>query len=534
VLLAATDIVKRFAENGVVANDHATLHVVGGSVHAVVGENGAGKSTLMHIIAGSIQPDVGRMTLRGKSVQFRGPADALAAGIVISFQHPRLVPSLTVWENLVLGAEPRTAVGTISRRAAKQRITSRSFGISGIDLDARVNRLSSGQVRLVSLMAAMLRLPTEKPGILILDEPTAACGPNETDEIIAAMRATAAAEHGVIYITHKIAEVTAVADTVTVMKEGSCIATLPRPFTTDEIARLMLGGGTAGTVHEASSSGVVALPTTAVASQDARRAPGPPAPTSTSSPAFAVRGVTLREGTRVALDNVSFSVRAGEILGLTGIRQSGIEAIEEVLGGMRRPSAGTITFNGRNLTGLSPHALRRSGVGYVPTDRLLRGASMESSVAENLIVLERKQLQRAGLFLPRRVHRYGRRLTEEFKIEGILHTPLNRLSGGNIQKVILGRELAEHLSLLIICEPSWGLDIRSRELIVDRIRSAADAGAAVILISTDMDEVLDFADSVGAFHEGKLSEIVPVGDTDRQTLGRLVFGSTPSAEMSHA
>ena len=494
------------------ANDHASLSVVGGTVHAVVGENGAGKSTLMHIIAGTVQPDAGQMTLRGQSVQFRSPANALAAGVVISFQHPRLVPSLTVWENLVLGAEPRTPAGTISRRAAKRRITDRSFGISGIDLDARVDRLSSGQVRLVSLLAAMLRLPSDKPGILILDEPTAACGPNETDEIVAAMRATAGAGHGVIYISHKIAEVTDVADTVTVMKAGACIASQPRPFTAEEISRLMLGGGTAGRLAEAPRATHLA----------------------TSAPAFTARGITLREGGRTLLDNVSFNVRAGEILGLTGIRQSGIEAIEEVLGGMRRLAAGTITFNGRNLTGLSPHALRRCGVGYVPTDRLLRGASMESSVAENLIVLERKQLQRAGLFLPARVRRYGRRLTEEFEIDAILHMPLNRLSGGNIQKVILGRELAEHLGLLIICEPSWGLDIRSRRLIVDRIRSAAEAGAAVILISTDMDEVLDFADTVGAFYGGRLSKVVPVAETNRQALGRLVFGSSRTAEKGHA
>ena len=509
MLLAATDIVKQFQENGVVANDHANLHVTGGTIHAVVGENGAGKSTLMHIIAGTVQPDAGRMTLRGESVRFRSPADALAAGIVISFQHPRLVPSLTVWENLVLGAEPRTRAGTINQREAKRRIAGRSFGISGIDLDTRSDRLSSGQVRLVSLMAAMLRLPSDRPGILILDEPTAACGPNETEEIVAAMRATARAGHGVIYITHKISDVTGVADEVTIMKGGACIASLPHPFTADEIARLIFGSETVAT----SGTRPVAL------ARDA-------------APAFTVRGITLREGNRTLLDDVSFSVRAGEILGLTGIRQSGIEAIEEVLGGMRRPSAGTITFNGRDLTGLSAHALRRCGVGYVPTDRLLRGASMESSVAENLIVLERKQLQRAGVFLPARVHRYGRRLTEEFGIDGVLHTPLNRLSGGNIQKVILGRELAEHLQLLIICEPSWGLDIRSRELIAERIRSAANAGAAVILISTDMDEVLDFADSVGAFYGGRLSEVVPVAETSRQTLGRLVFGSSQTAEKN--
>lgn len=514
VLLAATGIVKQFEENGVVANDQANLQVTGGTIHAVVGENGAGKSTLMHIIAGTVQPDAGRMTIRGESVRFRSPADALTAGIVISFQHPRLVPSLTVWENLVLGAEPRTRAGTINRREAKRRIKNRSFGISGIDLNARSDRLSSGQVRLVSLMAAMLRLPSERPGILILDEPTAACGPKETEEIVAAMRAAAQAGHGVIYITHKISDVTGVADTVTIMKAGACIADLPRPFTADAIARLMLGSE-------------------AVATSGTRSATHATNPAlATSVPAFTARGITLREGNRTLLDDVSFSVRAGEILGLTGIRQSGIEAIEEVLGGMGRPSAGKIAFNGRDLTGLSAHALRRCGVGYVPTDRLLRGASMESSVAENLIVLERKQLQRAGVFLPARVHRYGRRLTEEFEIDAVLHTPLNRLSGGNIQKVILGRELAEHLRLLIICEPSWGLDIRSRELIVARIRAAADAGAAVILISTDMDEALDFADSVGAFYGGRLSEVVPVAETSRQTLGRLVFGSSHDEEKN--
>ncbi len=525
-LLAATDIVKRFAENGVVANDRASLAVVAGTVHAVVGENGAGKSTLMHIIAGTVEPDAGRLTLRGEPVGFRGTADALAAGIVISFQHPRLVPSLTVLENLVLGAEPRTPAGTISRRAAKRRITERSFGISGIDLNARVGRLSSGQVRLVSLMAAMLRLPSDKPGILILDEPTAACGPNETDEIVAAMRATAEAGHGVIYITHRIAEVPVVADTVTIMKAGRCVASLPRPFTTEEIARLMLGSELDGPEAE--------TPATFETERPRTRTPHPATPDSTRETVFTARGVTLREGGRILLDNVTFSVRAGEILGLTGIRQSGIEAIEEVLGGMRRPSAGRVTFNERDLTGLSPRALRRCGVGYVPTDRLLRGASMKSSVAENLIVLERKQLQRAGVFLPTRVHRYGRRLTEEFEIDAMLHMPLNRLSGGNIQKVILGRELAEHLRLLIICEPSWGLDIRSRRLIADRIRRAADAGAAVILISTDMDEVLEFADTVGAFYGGRLSEVVPVAKTDREALGRLVFGSTGTPEKSRA
>jgi ABC-type uncharacterized transport system ATPase subunit len=323
----------------------------------------------------------------------------------------------------------------------------------------------------------------------------------------------------VIFITHKIAEVTDVADTVTVMKAGACIANLERPFTAAQVAGLMLG-------DEAPEVGATDIGVTA-------ESPSPP-PLRTESPALVATGIGLHEGSRTLLEDVTFSVRAGEVLGLTGVRQSGIEAIEEVLGGVLPPSSGSIVFGGRDLTGLSPRALRRHGVAYVPTDRLLRGASMDASVAENMIVLERRQLQRAGVFLPTEVRRYGRRLAREFEIDATLHAPLHRLSGGNIQKVILSRELGEHPRLLIICEPSWGLDIRSRQMIGRRIREAADDGAAVVLISTDMDEVLDFADTVGALYAGRLSKIVPVSEIDRQSLGHLVFGSGRPPEKTHA
>lgn len=508
-LLSAEKISKTFTENGVVANDRASLRVESGRVHAVVGENGAGKSTLMHIIAGAIAPDAGRIVLRGREVAFAGSGEALDAGIVISFQHPRLVETLTVWENLVLGAEPVTRFGILERRMSRREILRKTGGAYGLDLNDRLNRLSSGQARLVSLLAAILRLPDDKPGILILDEPTAACSPHEAEQITAAMCETARAGHGVIFITHKLDELDSVADCVTVMRDGRDIACLDAPFSTSVIATHIFAGADAAVQPpEPAGAGITG---------------------GQGETVFGVSGVTLRDDDAILLSDVSFTCKAGEILGLTGSRQSGIEAIEEVLGGIRRPDEGSVSLNGVELTGLSSHRLRKSGVGYVPTDRLLRGASLGASVAENLIVLERKQLQRAGVFVQSAVQDYGERIARQFDIDGTLHGPLNRLSGGNIQKVILGRELALNPKLLVICEPGWGLDVRSQVLIVERIRAAAADGAAVVVISTDMDEVLELADSIGAFYGGRLSPIVKSSAISRDELGKLVFGS-PAAE----
>ena len=242
-----------------------------------------------------------------------------------------------------------------------------------------------------------------------------------------------------------------------------------------------------------------------------------------------VREVSARDDDRILLDRVSFTVQPGEILGLTGIRQSGIETMEEILGALRKPTGGTMVLDGKEISGLSPRTLRRSGIGYVPTDRLLRGASLRSSVAENLIVLERRQLQRAGVFLPDRVRDYGARLAEEYGIDGVLHTPLNRLSGGNIQKVILSRELATRPRLLVVCEPSWGLDVRSRDLIYDRIRTAAREGTGVVLITTDVDEVLALSHRIGVIYDGRLGPIRPAHAMSRAEIGRQMAGSEPKA-----
>jgi simple sugar transport system ATP-binding protein len=242
-----------------------------------------------------------------------------------------------------------------------------------------------------------------------------------------------------------------------------------------------------------------------------------------------VHELLLVKDGRALLDRVSFDVRPGEIVGLTGVRQNGIEAMEEVLGGITRPSGGSVKLAEESLLNLTPRMLRRRGIGYVPTDRLLRGASLHSSVAENLIVLERNQLQRAGIFLPDRIAEYGRRLTGDFGIDGVLQSPLRHLSGGNIQKVILSRELAGDPRLLVVCEPGWGLDIRSRELIFGRIRDAAESGAAVVVISTDADEVLDLADRVGVLFAGRLTGPFPSATLSRESVGRLMAGTPEHA-----
>lgn len=500
-LLSATGITKRYHERGRPAVDGADLEISGGSVLGIVGENGAGKSTLMHVLAGVVQADAGTMQLCGASFAPAASADALKAGIVMSFQHPRMVDSLTVWENLILGDEPAGFAGVIDRGRAIDRISSSGLSVPGLDLNSRVRNLSSGRTRLVSIMSAILRLPQNRPGVLILDEPTAACGPDETQAIFSVIRNAADSGHGVILITHKLADLEAVADAVTVMKEGRTLLRRDRPFSRESIAAILFGED---------------IP----AETEVRKR-------EFGAPVFIIRELGLSNRHDVRLANINLAVHAGEILGITGTRQSGIEALEEVLGGTQQPSAGTIEFKGRDVTGMTTHGLRRLKIGYVPTDRMFRGASLGSTVADNLIVLERRELQRAGVFLPNEVSRYGKRLSDEFDIDGVLHMPLSRLSGGNIQKVILGRELAENPELLIVCEPSWGLDAKSRTLIVSRIRRAARHGAAVLIMSTDIDEVLDIADTVIGLFGGRIVFSSSAGELDRAEIGRMIYGSQP-------
>lgn len=518
-LLEVRSVSVRFAANDVLAVDRVDLTLRPAEVHAVIGENGAGKSTLMQVIAGALTPDTGSVAVAGRTLP---PGDARAAreaGIVMSYQHPRLDRSLSVLENLFLGDEPRRWGVLFDRAAARKRVAAVAPDFDGSFVRRRLGSLSSGQIRLVSLVAALMRLPADRPGVLILDEPTEASTPGEVDVLFDIIRRNAERGHAVLFISHRLPEVERVADSVMVMRAGRAVARFREPVSAGELAHAMVGDG-----------GAVSLPGRAGSERQPLPADDEPsAPRSEQAasgpPRLLLQRLVARRGDRVVLDHVDLAVRAGEVVGLTGIRENGIEALEELLAGRLEATEGTFEVLGTDARGRSADELRRLGLRYVPTDRLLRGASLASSVSENLIAVRRRELQRGGFLDSGRVDRFAATLHDRFGIEGGLSVPLWQLSGGNIQKVILSRELEGEPEIIVICEPSWGLDFMSRARIVESISRIAADGAAVLVLSTDIDEILELSTRVGVLYDGRIVGEYPRSVATRDEIGRAMAGS---------
>ncbi len=508
-LLAASAVSKRFPGNGVQAVDGADLAVGSGQVCAVIGENGAGKTTLMHIIAGVLEADGGTVTVNSRALPNGDAAAAREAGIVMSYQHPRLDRALTVLENLFLGDEPLRFGLLFDRANAARRVRAIAPDFPDRLLRRPLATLSSGQIRMVSLIAALLRLPDDRPGVLILDEPTEATTPDEADRIFDIIRHSAAHGHGVVFISHKLPEVGRVADTVTVLRAGRTVATFAGDTDVALLAEAMVG---------------VADPTLAAASVSSDGEQAPAVDTS-GSPHLRLDRVTVRSGNRELLHEITLAIYPGEIVGMIGIRENGVEAMEALLAGKLAPTSGRIEIDGRVVGELSPDRLRALGLRYVPTDRLLRGASVDSTVADNLIALKRRHFQRAGMLDSSDIDTFTASLRTKYGIDAAPHVPLWQLSGGNIQKVILSRELEGDPRLLVICEPSWGLDFRARSRVVEQIRAVARAGASVIVISTDIDEVYGLADRVVVLFDGRIIARFPRDVATRQSLGRAMAGA---------
>ncbi len=491
-----------FAENQVLANDSVSLSIRSGEVHALVGENGAGKSTLMHVLSGYRPPTSGGIEIDGAAVRFTAPSDAIANGVVMVHQHPPFVPFFRVWENLALGTEWTTPIGTLDRTAAAAAIrrTAEKYGIA-VDPDARMGRLAASRLHFVAVLGALLRAPR----LLILDEPTAPCTEPEVDKLFAALRMLAADGIAVVLITHKLKEVMQIADRVTVMRAGALVATVDRRETTAaEIASMMLGEDCQ------------------ITDLDRRILPSPPAATPRST--LELRDVTVHAGDLPVLDRINLTATSGTILGVTGIRENGLEFLEEVLSGTIAPDAGTILLNGIPVARYTPRHFRRIGISYIPTDRILRGSSMDSSVAENLILLHRKGLQRGGLLRRKAVEQFAEKLKRRYDIAGPLHQPMRRLSGGNIQKVILSRELSGRRLVVVFSEPSWGLDIRSRNRVYEEMDALRSEGAVVILISADIDEVLSMSDRIAVMFRGRVAALLEADERTRERIGELMLG----------
>jgi simple sugar transport system ATP-binding protein len=489
-------ITKRFG--ALVANDHIDLTVEPGQIHCLLGENGAGKSTLMNVLYGLYHADEGEILIDGEPVVFHGPGEAMAAGIGMVHQHFMLIPVFTVAENVMLGHEPTKAGGVLDLPAARKLVTdiSARFGFE-VDPDALVQDLPVGVQQRVEIIKALSR----NAKVLVLDEPTAVLTPQETDELMGIMRQLAAAGTSIVFITHKLREVQEVADTITVIRLGKVVGEASPTASAHELATLMVGRDVDLTVNKTAAEG------------------GEDVLVVTDLTVFDPNGLTL-------LDSVSFTVKAGEILAIAGVQGNGQTELTEALLGLHPRTYGSITLDNRELVGQSVRSILEAGVGYVPEDRKVDGLVGEFSVAENLM-LDRSF---SGPFTKGLSIDIGHR--DDFADKAIaefdIRTPgsataAGRLSGGNQQKVVLARELSRDLKLFIASQPTRGVDVGSIEFIHERIVSVRDAGIPVVIVSTELDEVLALADRIAVMYRGRIIDIVPAG-TPRPVLGQLMAG----------
>ena len=489
-------ITKRFGD--LVANDSIDLVVEPGEIHALLGENGAGKSTLMNVLYGLYQPDGGEILVDGKPVVFGGPGDAMRAGIGMVHQHFMLIPVFTVAENVELGHE-KTRFGFLNRRAARREVreVSARYGLQ-VPVDALVQDLPVGVQQRVEIIKALMR----DARVLILDEPTAVLTPQETDDLMEVMRSLKEGGTSIVFITHKLREVRAVADRITVIRRGKVVGEASPTSTSAELASMMVGRPVQLEIEKE------------------EREPG--------EEVLEVGGLRVVDHTgKVTVDDVTFSVRGGEIYALAGVQGNGQTELTQALVGLLPIESGQVRLEGRDVTRAGIDAMIGLGVGYVPEDRLHDGLVSTFSVAENLVLdLYHREPFSKGLSLDlERIRSNAEERVEEFDVRtSSIQHPASTLSGGNQQKVVLARELSRPLKLLIVAQPTRGLDVGSMEFVHRRIVAERDQGAAVIVISTELDEVLGLADRIGVMYRGRIIGEMPAG-ADPSEIGLLMAGT---------
>ncbi|MCY7411839.1 MAG: ABC transporter ATP-binding protein [Salinibacterium sp.] len=494
-------ITKRFGS--LVANDHIDLTVEPGEIHALLGENGAGKSTLMNVLYGLYHAEEGQILLNDVPQHFAGPGDAMKAGIGMVHQHFMLIPVFTVAENVMLGHEDTTFGGRLDlagARATVREISAR-FGFD-VDPDALIEELPVGVQQRVEIIKAL----SQDARVLVFDEPTAVLTPQETDELMVIMRQLKESGTSIVFITHKLREVRAVADRITVIRLGKVVGEALPTSTSAELASLMVGR-----------------------SVDLMVEKGPEKPGDTSLIVENLSVIDHRN--QLVVNNVSFEVRAGEILAIAGVQGNGQTELTEALLGLQPRVTGSITLNGKSLIGQSVRKVLDAGVGFVPEDRTDDGLVGEFTIAENLM-LDRSHTEpfvKFGTLQRQVLDSFAEEKVKEFDIraQGI-ETPVGKLSGGNQQKVVLARELSRSLRLFVAAQPTRGLDVGSIEFVHTRIIETRDAGVPVIVVSTELDEVVALADRIAVMYRGSIVGIVP-GDTPRDVLGLMMAGESAAS-----
>ena len=491
-------ITKRFGS--FTANDQISLKVEPGQIHSLLGENGAGKSTLMNVLFGLLRPDEGEILIDGVVAPIADSGEAVRRGIGMVHQHFMLVPVFSVTENVVLGFEPTKSFDRVDYRRATEDIQrlSQQFHLD-VDPDAIVENLPVGLQQRVEILKAL----SHDAELLILDEPTAVLTPQEIDSLMAIMRSLAAAGKSILFITHKLKEVKAVADVITVIRQGHVVGTAEPSASESELASMMVGRNVQLTVEKS--------------------------PFNPGAEMLEVRDlVVLDDRGLVAVDGVSIDVRAGEVMALAGVQGNGQTEFVEALVGMRPVLSGTITLHGRDITNLTPRQALDAGLGHIPEDRQRDGLVLSLSVADNLVLNtpRRAPFARHGTRNLAAVNDNAVRLVHDFDIRTTsIQGPASSLSGGNQQKVIVARELSRPLEFLIASQPTRGLDVGSIEYVHRQIIEHRNQGNGSLIVSSELDEVLALGDRIAVMYEGKISGVVDPS-TSRESIGLLMAGHT--------
>jgi len=484
-------ITKQFGD--VIASDHVDFKLQSGEIHALLGENGAGKTTLMRILFGLYQEDSGEVIVDGQPVRIDSPKDAIELGIGMVTQHFALVPPFSVAENVVMGYRQSLSLDMKAIQAEVAN-SAEKFGIE-IDPAAIVRHLSVGQKQRVEILKALFR----EARLLILDEPTAVLIPQEVDALFDILRNLRQQGISIIFISHKLNEVMAISDRVTVLRDGKAISTIDTSSTNPtELAKMMVGRETFGVSRQGE----------AVADQ----------------PVLEVQDLCAADDRGLkALLNVSLTVNAGEILGIAGVGGNGQKELAETLCGTRTPTSGGIQVHGHEMGGASPSEMTAAGVGRIPEDRHA-GVVGELTVADNMVMEHLGRFTSRGVLDNKSIRDYADELIEQFQIKARPTDRARTLSGGNLQKLLLARVLANHPDVLIAPQPTRGLDVGATEYVHNQLLEQRERGAAVLLISEDLDEIMALSDRIAVMYEGEIVGVLPVGEADIERLGLMMSG----------
>lgn len=493
------NITKEFP--GIVANDNITLQLKKGEIHALLGENGAGKSTLMNVLFGLYQPEKGHIRIRGQEVEITNPNIANDLGIGMVHQHFMLVEPFTVTQNIILGKEPKTKTGRIDIKRAEKEIRELSDRYSlKVDPTAKIRDISVGMQQRVEILKTLYR----GAEVLIFDEPTAVLTPQEINELMDIMRSLVKEGKSIILITHKLKEILQVADRCTIIRRGKGIGTVNVSETTEsELASLMVGREVNFKVD---------------------KQPAKPKQT-----VLKINNLHVRDKRKVDMvKGLDLEVRAGEIVGIAGVDGNGQSELIEAITGLTRVQSGQILLNDQDITNKSPRKITESGLGHIPQDRHKFGLVLDYSVGENMVLQTyyKEPFSKSGILNLKEIYRYAKKMISAYDVRTPdAYTKARSLSGGNQQKAIIGREVDRSPDLLIAAQPTRGLDVGAIEFIHKKLVEERDKGRAVLLISFELDEILDVSDRIAVMFDGKVVADVKPEETNEQELGLLMAGS---------